>query len=276
MSAAGNANTFFGEYLELFAHTEIFIFVFMEIVTKLKTVQQVIFKQAKLRDLAVFTVLFGLFSIFGTYIGITDSSGAISNIRDLAPMVAGIVAGPFVGLAVGLIGGVHRFFLGGVTALPCALATILAGLLAGMVYQLVKGKLLGIIQSMLFALAIELMHAGLALALVQPFSDALDIVSATVPPMLVAVTLGMGISVIIIHSAKESARPAAPEPNVATSPKEQEPGQHLQSAVFREQGKSKLRRLKLARATIRDKGKRLLRIQGKPIEQLFGSRKTSC
>ncbi len=213
MSAAENAQSIFGEYLELFAHTEIFIFVFMEIVTKIKTIQRVIFKEATLKDYIVFTTLFGLFSIFGTYIGITDSSGAISNIRDLAPMVAGLVAGPIVGLAVGLIGGIHRFFLGGVTAIPCALATILAGLLAGMVYRLYKKKLLGIIPAMLFAFAIELLHGGLALLLVSPFSEALEIVRATVPPMIIAVTLGMGISIIIINSAKESDRPVTPEPH---------------------------------------------------------------
>jgi phosphoserine phosphatase RsbU/P len=190
---------------------EIFIFVFMEIATKLKTIQRVMFKEAKLRDYAVFITLFGLFSIFGTYIGIPDSSGAISNIRDLAPMVAGLVGGPVVGLAVGLIGGIHRFFLGGATYIPCSLATVLAGLLAGMVYRLNKEKLLGIIPAMLFAAAIELLHAGLALLLVQPFSEALDIVLATIPQMLVAVSLGVGISVIIIHSTKESIRPVTPE-----------------------------------------------------------------
>ena len=207
MSAAEGSQTFFGEYLELFAHTEIFIFVFMEIVTKIETIQRVLFKKARLNDYIVFVVIFGLFSIFGTYIGIPDSSGAITNIRDLAPMVAGLVAGPVVGLAVGLIGGIHRFFLGGVTAIPCALATILAGLLAGMVYRLNKEKLLGILPSMLFALTIELLHAGLALLLVQPFNEALEIVLATVPQMIIAVSLGMGISTIIIHTTKEPCRP---------------------------------------------------------------------
>jgi LytS/YehU family sensor histidine kinase len=209
MSSAESSESIFGKYLELFARTEIFIFVFMEIVTKLKTVRRVLFKEAGLKDQAVFTVLFGLFSIFGTYIGITDSSGAISNIRDLAPMIAGLVAGPIVGVAVGLIGGVHRLFLGGVTAVPCALATVLAGLLAGMVYRLLKGKLLGIIPSIGFAVAIELLHGGLALLIVQPFNDALEIVLNTVPKMIVAVSLGVGISIIIIQSTKDSVRPSA-------------------------------------------------------------------
>jgi len=195
-----------GEYLSLFASTEIFIFVFMEIVTKIETIQRVIFNKAQLRDYVVFVLIFGLFSIFGTYVGIPTDYGAISNIRDLAPMVAGLVAGPYIGLAVGLIGGIHRLFLGGDSALACALATILAGLLAGMVYRFRKGELLGIIPAMLFAVGIELLHAGLALALIRPFSEALDIVNTAIPGMIIAVSLGVGISIIIIHSVKETCR----------------------------------------------------------------------
>lgn len=200
-----------GGYLGLFASTEIFIFVFMEIVTKLDTVQRVIFKKAASRDYVAFVVLFGLFSIFGTYVGIPGSHGAISNIRDLAPMVAGLVAGPYIGLAVGLIGGIQRLFLGGDTAIPCCLATILAGLLAGLVYRLNKGKLLGIIPAMVFAAGFEVIHAGIVLAMVRPFTEAVEIVVDVIPAMIIAVSLGVGISVIVIHSTKESCRRDGPE-----------------------------------------------------------------
>ncbi len=195
-----------GEYLSLFASTEIFIFVFMEIVTKIETIQRVIFKKAELRDYIGFVVIFGLFSIFGTYIGIPTDYGAISNIRDLAPMVAGLVGGPYIGVAVGLIGGIHRLFLGGDSALACALATILAGFLAGMVYRFNKGELLGVIPAMLFAVAIELLHAGLALLLIRPFTEAVDIVTTAIPGMIIAVSLGVGISIIVIHSTIELCR----------------------------------------------------------------------
>jgi sigma-B regulation protein RsbU (phosphoserine phosphatase) len=200
-----------GGYLGLFASTEIFIFVFMEIVTKLDTVQRVIFKKAEFRDNVAFVLLFGLFSIFGTYVGIPGSYGAISNIRDLAPMVAGLVAGPYIGLAVGLIGGIQRLFLGGDTAVPCCLATILAGLLAGLVYQLKKGKLLGIIPAMIFAAGFEVLHAGIVLAMVRPFTEAVEVVLDVIPAMIIAVSLGVGISIIVIHSTKDSCSRETPE-----------------------------------------------------------------
>src|SRR4030043_186436 len=132
--------------LGLFAETEIFIFVFMEIITRIKTIQRVIVKRASWRDKAIFILIFGGFSIFGTYAGIPLPSGAIVNIRDFAPMIAGLTTGPKTGLAVGLIGGIHRLFLGGFTCIPCALATIIAGLICGAIYHFNKRKLVGIFQ----------------------------------------------------------------------------------------------------------------------------------
>ncbi|MCW4009481.1 MAG: hypothetical protein NWF05_02535 [Candidatus Bathyarchaeota archaeon] len=199
---AASSSSMFGEYLELFAHTEIFIFVFMEIATKIDLIQRVIFKMATVKDYVVFVALFGLFSVFGTYIGTTQSSGAITNIRDLAPIIAGLVGGPVIGLAVGLIGGIHRFCLGGVSSLACALSTVLAGLLAGLVYHLIKGKLLGIIPGILLGVAIEVLHGALALLLIQPYSTAVEIVMDNIPQMIIAVSLGVGIGIIIIHSTK--------------------------------------------------------------------------
>jgi len=188
-----------GGYLGLLAATELFVFVFMFIVARIGTIQRVVFKKAQLVDYFVFVLVFGLFSIFGTYVGQPASFGTISNIRDLGPMVAGLVAGPYVGLAVGLIGGIHRLSLGGISCVPCSLATVLAGLLAGMVHRLNKGRLPGIITAMVFAVGIELLHAGLVLLIIRPFTAAVELVLTAIPPMVIANSLGMGISIIIFR-----------------------------------------------------------------------------
>lgn len=200
-----------GGYLHLFAGVEIFIFVFMEIASKIEAIQRVIFKKAQLKDYIVFILLFGLFSVFGTYIGIPSDYGAISNIRDLAPIVAGLVAGPYAGLAVGLIGGIHRLFLGGDVCIPCSLATVFAGLLGGVVYLLNKGKLLRVIPAMVFAAGIELLHFGLILLITRPFIEAIEIVRAIMPEMVIANSLGVGISLVILHNAIKLEGPATPE-----------------------------------------------------------------
>jgi sigma-B regulation protein RsbU (phosphoserine phosphatase) len=106
-------------------------------------------------------LVFGGFSIFGTFVGIQLPSGAIVNIRDLGPMIAGLVGGPLVGLGSGLIGGVRRYFLGGFTSVPCGLSTVLSGLISGVVFLITRRKLINVFQGMMLAILIECVHAGL-------------------------------------------------------------------------------------------------------------------
>jgi len=175
----------------------------MEIVTRIKPIQRVIVKKAGWRDKTVFILIFGAFSIFGTYVGIPLASGAIVNIRDFAPIIAGLTSGPIIGLAVGMIGGIHRFFLGGFTCIPCGLSTILAGVIGGAIYYFNKGKLIGIIPSVLLAVFVELLHGGLTLLIARPFAEALEVVKIAIPAMMIANALGVAIAIIILEHSKE-------------------------------------------------------------------------
>jgi len=198
--------------LALFATTEVFIYVFIEVVVCIESVRKVIAGTAGRRDIIFFTALFGAFSIFGTYTGIELPGGAISSIRDLGPLVAGLVAGPLVGLGAGLIGGVQRYFLGGFTAVPCGLATILAGLIGGIIYMINKKKLIGVFYAILAAIFVELVHGGLTLLIARPFEDALAIVYSAIPAMMVANGMGVAICIIILeHTLKELQAVKRPE-----------------------------------------------------------------
>ncbi|MBM3154401.1 MAG: hypothetical protein FJ008_03620 [Chloroflexi bacterium] len=187
------------ELLTLFAETEIFIFVFMEVVTKINFAQSVLLKKARWYDIVIFILVFGGFSIFGTLVGRPLPSGAIVNIRDFAAIVSGLAAGPLVGLGVGLIGGVHRYFLGGFTCIPCGLSTVFAGLICGGIYYLNKGKLIGIIPGMLVAVLMEAIHGGLTLLIARPFAEAVEVVKIAIPPMMIANSMGVAIGIIIMN-----------------------------------------------------------------------------
>jgi sigma-B regulation protein RsbU (phosphoserine phosphatase) len=203
MEMAGNLFGLFGWNLGFFAATQAFVYVFMQIVTNIAITRRVFFQTANFIDYTFFILFFGGLSIFGTLIGMPADYGAISNIRDLSPMIAGLVAGPVVGLAVGLIGGIHCFSLGGQTSLSCSLITVLAGLLAGLIFQINHKKLVGVVPAMLFAIGIELINAGLTLAIIRPFSAALLVILATILPMIIANVPGIGISIIVIQNARE-------------------------------------------------------------------------
>jgi LytS/YehU family sensor histidine kinase len=189
--------------LALFAETEIFIFVFIEIVSRIDAIQRVIIRKANWIDKIIFVAVFGAFSIFGTYVGIPLSSGAIVNIRDFAPIMAGLAAGPLMGFCAGLIGGIHRLFLGGFTYIPCGLATVAAGVIGGAINYFNKGKLIGILPGMLVAIAVEVIHGGLTLLIARPLADAIEVVKIAIPAMMVANGLGVAIGIIILHHTRE-------------------------------------------------------------------------
>ncbi|MCI2069431.1 MAG: SpoIIE family protein phosphatase [Bacilli bacterium] len=80
----------------------------------------------------------GLFGIYATISGYKmPETGATVSIRDVGPMMAGILGGPLAGLIAGLVAGLHRLLYGlpdvtiG-TSIPCSISTFLIGTLAGL------------------------------------------------------------------------------------------------------------------------------------------------
>jgi len=147
----------------------------------------------------ILMAIFGLFSIFGTLGGI-DFKGAIANIRDLGPAIAGLIGGPLAGIGAGLIGGVHRFFLGGITYIPCSISTVLAGIAGGLIYQYKKGRVIGIARSVIFMALMEAFHMVFALLIVKPFSTIMPIIASLSFPMIFSNALGMGIFAFIVQN----------------------------------------------------------------------------
>ncbi len=83
---------------------------------------------------AVYGVLFGMLAIVATESGV-NIDGATINVRDAAPLCAGLIFGAPAGIIAGVIGGVERWFAvywgaGAYTRLACSISTVLAGLFA--------------------------------------------------------------------------------------------------------------------------------------------------
>ena len=92
---------------------------------------------------------FGAMSILGNYSGV-EILGGIANVRDLGAMIAGLLGDLIVGGATGLIGGAYRYSMGGFTAVPSSLATVVSGLFGGLVW-IWKRKLIGVLWATSFA-----------------------------------------------------------------------------------------------------------------------------
>ncbi len=148
------------------------------------------------RSQAILILVLGAISVFATYSGV-EIGGAIANVRDLAPMIGGLIGGPVVGLGAGLIGGIHRYFLGGFTAFPCSMATVLAGLFGGIIYYLNRKRFIGIFGSVVFAVFMEAIHMGLILFTAQPYERAVALVNEISIPMMLLNSLGMLIFALL-------------------------------------------------------------------------------
>lgn len=173
------------------------IVVAAQIVTSSRILRDPLILKGTWKSVLLIAVLFGLLSIFGTYSGF-EVLGAKVNVRDLGPMIAGLIAGPWAGLGAGLIGGLHRLSLGSITAVPCSVATILAGLFGGVIYLRYNRHFAGVKVAVAFAVLMECFHMLLMLIFVQPFSVAVEIVSATAIPMIFANAIGVaGFSIIV-------------------------------------------------------------------------------
>lgn len=169
------------------------------IVTSSRLLRDSLFGRGTWKTALVIAVLFGLLSVFGTYSGV-DVLGAKINVRDLGPMIAGLIAGPFAGVGAGLIGGLHRLTLGGASAVPCSIATVLAGLFGGAIYLRHHRRFASVPVAVALAVLMECLHMLLVLLLVRPFSVAVEIVAASAVPMIAANALGMAGFALVISA----------------------------------------------------------------------------
>lgn len=175
------------------------IIVVAYLLTRSRIFPQILDGHPAVRVQILMIVLFGALSIYGTVAGI-EFNGAIINIRDLGPMLAGLLGGPVVGVGAGLIGAVHRLSLGGFTMYSCSLATVLAGLFGGLIWLARKRKFAGLTIAVIFAVAMEAFHMLLTLAICSPFEKALAVVETVSIPMIAANAAGMFVFAFIVEN----------------------------------------------------------------------------
>ncbi len=145
-------------------------------------------------------IFFGSISILGTYLG-EPVNGAIANVRDIGAITGGLFGGPLVGIIAGIIGGVHRYTLGGFTALPCMLATITNGLLAGFLYKFRKEEIFSPFKGMIFSLGAETFHMLLVLSIAKPYTAALSLINVISGPMILSNGIGVGLFLLVIKAS---------------------------------------------------------------------------
>ena len=149
-------------------------------------------------------ILFGGASAFASSFGV-EWLGAVVNVRDAAPLSAGLIFGGPAGIIAGCIGGLYRFFsvywgAGTYTRLACSLATILAGFMAAGVRKwMFDDKKPNWIYGLCIAIACEVVHMILIfITNMANSSYAFEFVKGATLPMIIGNACAVGLSLFII------------------------------------------------------------------------------
>ncbi|MBS0894315.1 sensor histidine kinase [Tatumella sp. JGM130] len=147
------------------------------------------------------TLIFSLFAVFSTWSGL-NVDGSLLNVRIIAVMSGGILFGPWVGIATGIIAGLHRFLtdMQGVTAVPCLITTVLSGIVSGLIYRYIDNSgrwWAGILGGMLC----EILTMLLIVLLARPASLGTEIVSEIALPMILG-SSSIGLIVLLVQSVE--------------------------------------------------------------------------
>ncbi len=156
----------------------------------------------------VIGVLFGLMACFASLDigGVDIGDGTIMNVRDAAPICAGLIFGAPAGLIAGIIGGVFRYvtaffgITGIYTQIACSISTVLAGVIAALLRKFmfddkkpgwIYGLFIGIICEVIHMLTIFFTNAS------DP-ATAFGVVKVCSLPMMFCNGFSVGAAVLVI------------------------------------------------------------------------------
>ena len=153
---------------------------------------------------AIIGILFGCVSAFASSYGV-EWLGTVVNVRDAAPLSAGLIFGAPAGIISGMIGGLYRWFSvywgGGMyTRLACSVATILAGFMAAGLRKLMfdnKKPTWG--YGICIAIVCEVIHMILIfITNMDNSSYAFEFVKGATIPMILGNAAAISVAIIIV------------------------------------------------------------------------------
>jgi serine phosphatase RsbU (regulator of sigma subunit)/anti-sigma regulatory factor (Ser/Thr protein kinase) len=146
-------------------------------------------------------ITFGVLAILATEFGI-PVDGAVLNVRNAAPLTAGLVFGWPAGIIAGLLGGIERWFTdsGDYTRLACTLGTIIAGIFGASVRKfMLDNKKASWFYGLAVGVTTEVLHMLLVfLTNADDIHRAFSVVEICAVPMIVANSVSVMLSIVAI------------------------------------------------------------------------------
>ena len=110
-----------------------FVLIILILATRLKFMKALIVRDYTRRDKVLCMIFFLMLGLLATFMYLDYGSNS-SNVRTMTVMIAGMFGGPIVGIPTAFLCGSVRLLIGGSTAVPCALATIICGFISSAIY----------------------------------------------------------------------------------------------------------------------------------------------
>ena len=152
-------------------------------------------------------VIYGICAILSTHFGVVYDEMTI-NVRDAAPLAAGLFFDPVSGIIAGLVGGIERYIagtyfgVGSYTRVACSISTCLAGFLAAaMNMRIFHGKKPSPFYAFFLGIVTEVFH--MYAVLITHRSDmkmAFYVVDTCAKPMMVFTGLSLFFSAIVLYA----------------------------------------------------------------------------
>ncbi|MBQ6530173.1 MAG: SpoIIE family protein phosphatase [Clostridia bacterium] len=150
-------------------------------------------------------LLYGVCAILSTHYGVIYEHMAL-NVRDIAPLAAGLFFDPISGIIAGLIGGVERFIagtyfgVGSYTRIACSVSTCLAGFLAAALnIKLFKGKKPSPLYALFLGAVMEVFHMYVVFITHRDdMKQAFYVVRTCSIPMIIFTGIGMALCAIVL------------------------------------------------------------------------------
>jgi len=155
-------------------------------------------------DKVKLAIIFGVLSILANASGTEVFNGALLSSRVTGPVIGGLIAGPFVGVASGVIGGIHRYTLGGFTAIPDLFSTVIGGIVGGLFYRYYGENRFSFLKACFAGIAAGLLEIIFIAVFAKPSILAFTLIGWISPANLIVNALGIGIFVSILKNVQYS------------------------------------------------------------------------
>ena len=190
---------FFEPYLEMFK-VLCAVLIFALLATNLNSFIEMIHGKHTRKNQMVCLVVFILLGLFASTVNIRVDD-APANIRCLIVMISGLFGGPIVGIPVGIISAAYRFTLGGPTALPCSISTVISGIIGSLIFIWNDRKFPNFLQSVLLMFLFTGFEM-LVIIIATPPTISFPFIEDIYPIMLFASTIGMFLFTVVIKETK--------------------------------------------------------------------------